>query len=29
VFRVFERISYGLVMESVGPVTVADSVRKP
>ena len=29
VFRVFERISYGLVMESVGPVSVADSVRKP
>lgn len=29
VFRVFERVSYGLVMESVGPVTVADSVRKP
>lgn len=29
VFRVFDRIAYGLVMENEGPVTVADSVRKP
>lgn len=29
VFRVFERISYALVMDSKGAVTVADSVRKP
>jgi hypothetical protein len=29
VFRVFERLSYALVMDSNGPVTVADSVRKP
>jgi len=29
VFRVFERLSYALVMENDGPVTVADSVRKP
>ena len=29
VFRVFERIAYALVMENNGPVTVADSVRKP
>jgi len=29
VFRVFERISYALVMDSNGAVTIADSVRKP
>ncbi|WP_374267181.1 LysM peptidoglycan-binding domain-containing protein [Zoogloea sp.] len=29
VFRVFDRIAYALVMENDGPVTVADSVRKP
>ena len=29
VFRVFERVSYALVMESDGPVTIADAVRKP
>lgn len=29
VFRVFDRLSYALVMDSNGPVTVADSVRKP
>ena len=29
VFRVFDRISYALVMDSKGPVTVADSARKP
>ena len=29
VFRVFDRIAYALVMENNGPVTVADSVRKP
>lgn len=29
VFRVFERVSYALVMESDGPVTISDAVRKP
>ncbi len=29
VFRVFDRISYALVMESDGPVTIGDSVRNP
>ncbi len=29
VFRVFDRIAYALVMDNDGPVTVADSVRKP
>lgn len=29
VFRVFDRVSYGLVMETDGPVTIGDSVRKP
>lgn len=29
VFRTFERVSYALVMDSDGPVTVGDSVRKP
>lgn len=29
VFRVFDRLSYALVMDSKGAVTVADSVRKP
>lgn len=29
VFRVFDRISYALVMESDGPVTIGDVVRKP
>lgn len=29
VFRVFERVSYALVMESLGPVAVGDTVRKP
>jgi hypothetical protein len=29
VFRVFDRVSYALVMESDGPVTIADAVRKP
>ena len=29
VFRVFDRIAYALVMENNGPVSVADSVRKP
>ncbi|ENO89176.1 LysM peptidoglycan-binding domain-containing protein [Thauera linaloolentis] len=29
VFRVFERVSYALVMETDGPVTVGDAVRKP
>lgn len=29
VFRVFDRVSYALVMESDGPVTVSDAVRKP
>lgn len=29
VFRVFERVSYALVMDSDGPVTIADSVRTP
>lgn len=29
VFRVFERLSYALVMDSKGPVAVADSARKP
>lgn len=29
VFRVFDRVAYALVVDSVGPVTVADSVRKP
>lgn len=29
VFRVFDRVSYALVMETDGPVTVGDAVRKP
>ncbi len=29
VFRVFERVSYALVMESDGPVTLSDAARKP
>ncbi|MDD3352375.1 MAG: LysM domain-containing protein [Zoogloea sp.] len=29
VFRVFDRVSYALVMESDGPATVADRVRNP
>ncbi len=29
VFRVFERVSYALVMESDGPATISDAVRKP
>lgn len=29
VFRVFDRISYALVMESDGPVTLSDVVRQP
>ena len=29
VFRVFDRVAYALVMDSDGPVTVGDSVRKP
>ena len=29
IFRVFDRIAYGLVMQSGGVVSVADSVRKP
>ncbi len=29
VFRVFERVSYALVMESDGPVTIGDTLRKP
>lgn len=29
VFRVFERVSYALVMDSDGPVTIADAVRTP
>lgn len=29
VFRVFERVSYALVMDSDGPATIADSVRTP
>ncbi|GAA5174786.1 LysM peptidoglycan-binding domain-containing protein [Niveibacterium umoris] len=29
VFRVFDRVAYALVMESGGPVKVADSVRQP
>ena len=29
VFRVFERVAYALVMESDGPVTIGDAVRKP
>lgn len=29
VFRVFNRVSYALVMDSDGPVTVGDSVRAP
>lgn len=29
VFRVFDRISYGLVVESNGPVKLADMVRQP
>ena len=29
VFRVFERVAYALVMESDGPVTIGDTVRKP
>lgn len=29
VFRVFERVSYALVMNTDGPVTVGDSIRKP
>lgn len=29
VFRVFDRVSYALVMESGGPVKVADAVRQP
>lgn len=29
VFRVFDRIAYGLVLETDGPVTVGDSIRKP
>lgn len=29
VFRVFDRVSYALVMESDGPVTIADAVRQP
>ncbi|MBL8459048.1 LysM domain-containing protein [Zoogloea sp.] len=29
VFRVFERLAYALVMESNGPATISDSVRKP
>ncbi|MBD5801438.1 LysM domain/BON superfamily protein [Azoarcus sp. Aa7] len=29
VFRVFDRVSYALVMETDGQVTVGDSVRKP
>ena len=29
VFRVFNRVSYALVMETDGPVSVGDAVRKP
>ncbi|MDY0073785.1 MAG: LysM peptidoglycan-binding domain-containing protein [Thauera sp.] len=29
VFRVFDRVAYGLVMETDGQVTVGDTVRKP
>jgi hypothetical protein len=29
VFRVFDRVSYALVMESDGQVTISDAVRKP
>lgn len=29
VFRVFDRVAYALVMESDGPVTIGDVVRKP
>jgi hypothetical protein len=29
VFRVFERVSYALVMDSDGPVTITDAVRTP
>lgn len=29
VFRVFDKVSYGLVMETEGPVAIGDSVRKP
>ncbi len=29
VFRVFDRVSYALVMESDGPVTIGDSLRNP
>ncbi len=29
VFRTFDRVSYGLILESDGPVTVGDSVRQP
>lgn len=29
VFRVFDRVAYALVMESDGPVTVGDNLRKP
>jgi hypothetical protein len=29
VFRVFDRVAYALVMESDGPVTIGDAVRKP
>lgn len=29
VFRVFDRVSYALVMETDGPVTIGDAARKP
>jgi hypothetical protein len=29
VFRTFERVSYALVMETDGQVSIADGVRKP
>ncbi|ANQ83191.1 LysM peptidoglycan-binding domain-containing protein [Azoarcus olearius] len=29
VFRVFDRISYGLIMETDGQVSIGDSIRKP
>ena len=29
VFRTFDRVSYALVLDSDGPVTIGDSVRQP
>ena len=29
IFRVFNRVSYGLVMEAVRPTVVGDSIRNP